>query len=350
MLMNCEIDNVSSLLGKIKFENAMISEFALSIPTQTLSLKVEKAEWIGLNQLTLPAITLELSDWKRMEWQRLTLADDEYGAPVEQDLYEVLKKVSIRYGQHNIVCIKGQGALSNIWFDIKFERIKKIELLFDQDDASNLCLAAIEGSLSRIEELLNQGVDPSIPKFYWNGHYIETVYSIIKACEKGNLQIVRFLVEKGADVNVRTQGDGQTPLHTAFFIDSTLPQKLSDAERESQIREMIQYLVEQGANVNAKGGFCLAPLHQAVSHGNTEIVKYLIQYGADVNLFLEDVDENESRATALGCAVQENNLEIAKLLIKHGANPLVGNEISITPMEEALELKNEEILQLLKEL
>lgn len=345
-MQSCNNEDVPSLLSKLSFENAKVSEFEFSLVKPALSLKVENASWMNLS---LPPMRLELSEWKRMEWQRLVSADAEYGETLAEEFYEPLEDVMVRYGQFNMLHIKGKGTLSNAWNELKFEHIKKLELLFDQDNASKLSRAVIQGELPHIEELLNNGVDANIPTFHCAGHYIETNYSLIQAVEQGSLEIVRLLIEKGADVNVSTQGDGQTALHTAFFIDSIFPQKLSDAERKTQIYEMVKYLVKHGADVNAKGGFCLAPLHQAVYRGHFELVKYLIQNGADVNLVVEDVDENESRATCLGCAVQESNLEIIKLLIEHGANPFLSNNGWITPMEEALEMENKEIINLLKE-
>lgn len=48
--------------------------------------------------------------------------------------------------------------------------------------------------------------------------------------------------------------------------------------------EMVKYLVEKGADVNAKAEFCRdTALHSAAAGGNLEMVKYLVEHGADVN-------------------------------------------------------------------
>ena len=47
--------------------------------------------------------------------------------------------------------------------------------------------------------------------------------------------------------------------------------------------EMVNCLIEHGANVNNEDGFKGTPLHYAVETGSLEIVTYLIEHGADVN-------------------------------------------------------------------
>ena len=45
---------------------------------------------------------------------------------------------------------------------------------------------------------------------------------------------------------------------------------------------MVKYLVEQGADMEAKGEFDRIPLHIACDNGNLNVVKYLVKQGADV--------------------------------------------------------------------
>jgi ankyrin repeat protein len=59
---------------------------------------------------------------------------------------------------------------------------------------------------------------------------------LIGACfDKGNFEVVKFLVEKGANVNCKSQG-GSTPLMMASFIGSS---------------QMVKYLIENGAEIDA---------------------------------------------------------------------------------------------------
>lgn len=85
------------------------------------------------------------------------------------------------------------------------------------------------------------------------------------AASRGHVDIVRFLVSRGADVNVRESDgpfSGATPLH--------------GAASEGHV-EVVRYLLRQGADINAvfKGG--LTPLMLAAAHGHTETENFLQQ-------------------------------------------------------------------------
>ncbi|MGL5254295.1 MAG: ankyrin repeat domain-containing protein, partial [Brevinema sp.] len=87
------------------------------------------------------------------------------------------------------------------------------------------------------------------------------------AAINGQKEIVEYLVGKGADVNAKNQ-NGDTPLHEA-------------ASRG--YKEIVEYLVGKGADVNAKNDYGRTPLHGAAINGQKEIVEYLVGKGADVN-------------------------------------------------------------------
>ncbi len=57
----------------------------------------------------------------------------------------------------------------------------------------------------------------------------------------------------------------------------------------------------------------VTPLCTAIGKGETEVVKKLIEYGADVN-------ERSNGMTPLMLAARYNNLELVKLLLEKGAN------------------------------
>lgn len=122
------------------------------------------------------------------------------------------------------------------------------------------------------------------------------------AAFEGNIEICKFLIEKGANVN-NVSNEGVTPLFQA--ID------------QSESHEVVKLLLENGADPNlmcgteGQQGF---PLDQACLRGQIEIVKELIKHGAKVNA----VDEYD--CSALATAVAREKPEITKLLLKHGAD------------------------------
>ena len=77
--------------------------------------------------------------------------------------------------------------------------------------------------------------------------------------------------------------------------------------------ELIKFLIEHGADVNDGNSENDLPLHQACDQNDLEFVKYLIEHGADVN------GENYSGQTALSKAIIKGNYPIVLLLLENGA-------------------------------
>jgi len=92
--------------------------------------------------------------------------------------------------------------------------------------------------------------------------------SIHEAAAKGNIEAVKQHLADGADVNLKMSFDGATALNHAAWHGHM---------------EIIQLLLENGANANAKRNDGWAPLHDAVYKGHKEIVELLIANGADMN-------------------------------------------------------------------
>jgi ankyrin repeat protein len=112
------------------------------------------------------------------------------------------------------------------------------------------------------------------------------------------LEIIRFLVEKGADVNSKYR-KGATPLHAAVL--------------KSDFK-IIWFLVEKGADVNSKNRNGATPLHAAVLKSDLEIIWFLVENGADVN------GKDQIGITPLYAAIENNNLDIIRFLVEKGAD------------------------------
>ena len=83
--------------------------------------------------------------------------------------------------------------------------------------------------------------------------------------------------------------------------------------------EMVQILLDNGADINLKDGNKRTPLHLASKFGFLEMAEFLIGRHA----LLEHRDKNSQ--TPLMLAVMEGQLEMVKLLAKRGANMTVKN-------------------------
>ena len=82
------------------------------------------------------------------------------------------------------------------------------------------------------------------------------------------MQIMKYLIDQGADVNAKDI-HGQTPLHHASII----PQNITV--------EPVTYLIESGADINARDSFGQTPLFFAHGAKNNGVVEVLIKAGAD---------------------------------------------------------------------
>ena len=130
--------------------------------------------------------------------------------------------------------------------------------------------------------------------------------------QEKRLFLMTALLNKGADVNVRDEEDGLTPLHYAAEL--------------GFIKDM-QLLLKYGAQIDQRDGAGQTPLFSAVrSHGAA--VGLLLDRGA--NTSLRDRDGH----TALHIAAMEDERS-AELLLKRGADGHVKDNYGATPLKIA---------------
>ncbi|CAO3611337.1 unnamed protein product [Mucor fragilis] len=102
--------------------------------------------------------------------------------------------------------------------------------------------------------------------------------------------------------------------------------------------DRVRELLESGIAVDGHDQFGYTAMHAAVSYNQIEMVKLLIEKGANVNI--EDFEKDTPLYVA-------ENVEIAQLLLDNGADPKHTNEDGITPALTALEEGWEEVAQFL---
>lgn len=86
-------------------------------------------------------------------------------------------------------------------------------------------------------------------------------------------------------------------------------------------------------------GYARRPIHAATIGGSLEIVKFLIENGADVNI------QNRYGDTALHFAVHHNRSFILTELLKAHADPLIQNNVFKTPIDIAREQNKQAYVQ-----
>ena len=107
-------------------------------------------------------------------------------------------------------------------------------------------------------------------------------------------------------------------------------------------REVVQRLLEKGADVNQanKGG--ATPLMLASRNGGLEVVSLLLDSGANV-----EQQKEYSGDTALILAAREGHLEVVQLLLGRGANVNQANKSGAKPLLVASEKGHTEVVELL---
>ena len=162
----------------------------------------------------------------------------------------------------------------------------RLVVLGAQVNPQMLDKAAKKGDRYLIERLLELGAQVTIhTKAFW-----------------GDLAAVINYLETGGEVNLVNKDSKRTLLHEAVVGGN---------------KEMVEFLLVHGANVNAFNDDG-TPLHQAATYHNLEIAKILIASAADVN-------DCRSYGTPLHKAAASGSLEIAALLINNGAEVNNGN-------------------------
>jgi uncharacterized protein len=169
------------------------------------------------------------------------------------------------------------------------------------ENGETLFLLTVYYGRKEIRELLLQ-------KGYLPDHF--------EAAASGNLARIKELLEDNRDLVNTFSEDGFTPLGLAAFFGHL---------------EIVRYLLSINADVNirANNNFRVMPLHSAVASKNYEIVKLLLEYGADPNA------KQQQDITPIHQAADNGDLEMIKLLLKHHADKNVRTKSSITPVDFA---------------
>ena len=124
------------------------------------------------------------------------------------------------------------------------------------------------------------------------------------AAIKGNLEIFKVLLKYKPDVqNIREHG---------VSILSQVASNERNFDKNINL-EMIKLLLESGADVNSRSKDGWTAISRAAGRGNIETMKILIQAGADINV----KDKNDG--TPLGSAIVNRQLKSVRILLDAGA-------------------------------
>ena len=199
--------------------------------------------------------------------------------------------------------------------------------VYEPDTLAPLWVAAWQGNLELVKLLITYGADPNggcYAGFPWTAAFLagrdhimqyflegvqpseggeghediiqwtidfyqrfEGFSALDDACVRGNLEFVRFLLQRGADVNKRQpNGDRFFPLHLAV------------ANSTDEDFRLVEFLVEAGASVNISTVAGLTPLHCACASYRPRLMEYLLSKGAEIHACSEFIESDVLNLTA----------------------------------------------------
>lgn len=138
------------------------------------------------------------------------------------------------------------------------------------------------------------------------------------ATENGDLELVKYLLSKGAHVNIKHV----EYLSRASFKESEYKETpLHKAVKKNYV-ELTRLLLDNGADINAKDALDLTPLYIAAINSFSDIENLLISYGADPSITSFDGSSYNrfKLSEQLYLAIKNEDLKLVKSLLDQGAN------------------------------
>jgi ankyrin repeat protein len=193
----------------------------------------------------------------------------------ELDTYKLVKDgntLKIVSADSGVTLTTLLNLLIELWYNLLQEKMKKINRGVGTSQSAevmpqsaevmpqstilikNIFDAIENNDINKVEEFLNNGVNIDIKDV--NGYT-----PLHNAIIKGNIEIVKLLLDKGAHINARDNHFNETPL---FIAAKTGKQKI------------VELLLEKGADVTISDKNNYTPLYIAAKNGYTEIVQLLL--------------------------------------------------------------------------
>lgn len=189
----------------------------------------------------------------------------------------------------------------------------------------------------------------SATSFSWAGAYDDFIYAVKFDDEKR----VALMLQRGIDPNSIEEERGETALMIALRENSmrvfaTLLQhpdiklEAGSANGDTALMlasylanfEAVKSLIATGAKVHRSGW---TPLHYAAAAGQVEIIEYLLDHAAQIDAI------SPNRTTPLMMAVSSGRNKAVSVLIERGANLQARNDAGMTAYDFALHYEQKSI-------
>jgi len=227
----------------------------------------------------------------------------------------------------------------------------------DPDGTTALHRAALSGDLQATQQLLARRADANatnrygltplalaaadasapVAKALLDAGARATSEILMTAAKGGNAEIVRMLVDRGADVNGREASRGETALMWAVAANHAEAARLliergadKDARSNTLDFPKDRFGLEGVVTVLPRGHW--TPLMYAAREGSLEAARVLVEAGADLNLADPD------GTTALVLAIINGHFDTAAMLAEKGADPNIADSAGMAALYSAVDM------------
>ncbi|XP_051854782.1 2-5A-dependent ribonuclease [Antechinus flavipes] len=160
-----------------------------------------------------------------------------------------------------------------------------------------LIQAVKEGDFELVKQLLEKGADVNIKM---EGGWTP----LHNAAKEGNKDIVELLLEKGADLHIRKE-NGATPFIVAAIVGDV---------------ELLELFLSKGANINEYDNHGFTAFMEAAYYGHQSALEFLYEKGVEVNLGRQTSEEQKKLrkggCTALMDAARKGHIDVVKILLE----------------------------------
>jgi len=174
----------------------------------------------------------------------------------------------------------------------------------NMETAPNFPWMVTADPLPLIRKLLDAGANPNAlvnntPRARMRAGSPRIVFAtpLMRAAFSGDLELVKLLLAKGADPNVRSK-DYETMLEAAAGL--AFIQGYSKGKTAAERLEVVKLFVGLGADVNAADDYGITALMAAANIGDVPIIQYLVDHGADLGAY----DLGKKNDGAFGASVE----------------------------------------------
>lgn len=179
------------------------------------------------------------------------------------------------------------------------------------------------GNIDQVKSLISKGADVNAKDEKGN-----TPLHLVARYGYKQKDMAELLIARGADVNAKNR-DGWTPLHSTAWRSYT------------GHRDIAELLITSGSDIQARDKKGRMPLHYAAGANSTDLVELLLTKGADINAL------GWQGYTGLHEAAIWRKKDVVELLLTKDADANVKNHMGETPLHIAAALGSREIVELL---